>query len=88
MDGTGILVVDECAVVTVDADGAEYEAGHLAVEGTRIVAGGVGPAPEEHARGTRRIAKRGCLTTPGLFDCHYLYQSPHVLADKIEEVAQ
>ncbi len=55
MDGTGVLVVNECA---------------------RIAAGGVGPAPEEHARDAQRIGKGGCLTTPVLLDCRYLYQRP------------
>jgi hypothetical protein len=45
-------------------------------ECAHIVAGGVGPAPEEHARGARRIDKRGRLVTPVLFYCHYLYQRP------------
>ncbi len=69
------VVIEGCAISTVDAVGTEHESGHVVVEGNRIVAVGTGPAPEEHARGARRIDGRGCLATPGLVNCHHhLYQ--------------
>ena len=65
------LVIDGCAIATVDANGTEYESGHIVVEGTAIVAVGDGPAPH----GGRRIDGSGCLATPGLVNCHHhLYQ--------------
>jgi cytosine/adenosine deaminase-related metal-dependent hydrolase len=69
------LVVEGCAVATVDPGGSEYESGHVVVEGNRIVAVGDGPAPEQYARDARRIDGGGCLATPGLVNCHHhLYQ--------------
>jgi cytosine/adenosine deaminase-related metal-dependent hydrolase len=69
------IVIEGCAVATVDPAGAEYGSGHIVVEGTRIVAVGAGPAPEEYARDARRIDGGGCLATPGLVNCHHhLYQ--------------
>ena len=88
MDGASVVVVQEYAVATVAADGTEYESGHIVVGGNHIVAGGVGPAPEKHARDARRIDERGYLAAPGLFNCHHLYQWPaHGLDGKTEEVA-
>ena len=70
-----LLVIEGCAVATVDSGGSEYGSGHVVVEGNRIVAVGNGPAPEEHGRDARRIDGRGCLATPGLVNCHHhLYQ--------------
>jgi cytosine/adenosine deaminase-related metal-dependent hydrolase len=69
------LVVEDCAIATVDAAGTEHASGHLVVEGNRLVAVGAGPAPEEHLRGARRVDGAGCLATPGLVNCHHhLYQ--------------
>ena len=39
------LVIEGCAVATVDPDGSEYASGHLVVEGNRIVVVGNGPTP-------------------------------------------
>jgi cytosine/adenosine deaminase-related metal-dependent hydrolase len=72
---TSCLVIDGCAVATVDPGGSEHRSGHVVVEGNRIVAVGDGPAPEECARDTRHIDGSGCLATPGLVNCHHhLYQ--------------
>jgi cytosine/adenosine deaminase-related metal-dependent hydrolase len=65
------LVIEGCAVATVDRSAAEYGSGHVVVEGNRIVAVGEGPAPEEHTRDARRIDGSGCLATPGLVNCHH-----------------
>jgi cytosine/adenosine deaminase-related metal-dependent hydrolase len=68
------LVVEGCAVATVDPAGTELAAGHLVVEGDRLVAVGPGPAPDGPP-GTRRVDGRGCLATPGLVNTHHhLYQ--------------
>ncbi|HXM55856.1 MAG TPA: 8-oxoguanine deaminase [Candidatus Dormibacteraeota bacterium] len=67
------LVVDGCAIVTMDADGTEHERGHLVVEAGRIAAIGAGPAPDQPA--AQRMEAAGCLATPGLVNCHHhLYQ--------------
>jgi cytosine/adenosine deaminase-related metal-dependent hydrolase len=69
------IVIEGCAVATVDAAGTEHESGHVVVEENRIVAVGSGPAPEEPGRETVRVDGRGCLATPGLVNCHHhLYQ--------------
>lgn len=71
----GHIVIEGCAVATVDPAGNEYESGHVVIEGNRIVAVGEGPAPEELAREAERVNGSGCLATPGLVNCHHhLYQ--------------
>lgn len=74
-DGTsGVAVIENCAIATVDAAGNEYASGHVVVEGNRIAAVGEGSTPREYA-GARRIDGEGCLATPGLVNCHHhLYQ--------------
>jgi cytosine/adenosine deaminase-related metal-dependent hydrolase len=51
------MVIENCAVATVDRDGREHASGHLVVEGERIVAVGPGPAPADlpGAAGARRV---------------------------------
>jgi cytosine/adenosine deaminase-related metal-dependent hydrolase len=67
------LVLEGCAIATVDAAGTEHADGHVVVQDGRIAAVGAGPAPE--TPGARRIDARGCLATPGLVNCHHhLYQ--------------
>jgi cytosine/adenosine deaminase-related metal-dependent hydrolase len=69
------IVIDGCAIATMDAAGAEHADGHLVIEGELLLAVGAGPAPEDLARDARRIDGRGCLATPGLVNCHHhLYQ--------------
>ncbi|MFE6860665.1 8-oxoguanine deaminase [Nocardia sp. NPDC057668] len=68
-----VLVIEGCAVATVDGVGNEYRDGHVVVRGTRIEAVGAGPAPE--IAGAERVDGRGCLLTPGLVNTHHhLYQ--------------
>jgi cytosine/adenosine deaminase-related metal-dependent hydrolase len=67
------LVLEGCAIATVDAAGTEHADGHVVVEDGRIAAVGAGPAPD--LPGARRVDARGCLATPGLVNCHHhLYQ--------------
>jgi cytosine/adenosine deaminase-related metal-dependent hydrolase len=68
------LVIDNCAVVTMDREAHEYSSGHIVVEGNRITSVGEG-APAVLPEGSRRIDAAGCLATPGLVNCHHhLYQ--------------
>ena len=72
-----VLVLDGCAVVTVDARRTEHATGHVVVRDERIVTVGVGPAPTDDPGlgGARRIDARGCLLTPGFVNTHHhLYQ--------------
>ena len=77
-----MIVIENCAISTVDSVGSEYGAGHLVVAGDRIVTVGPGPAPAtalaEWDRGTgpvHRVDGAGCLATPGLVNTHHhLYQ--------------
>jgi cytosine/adenosine deaminase-related metal-dependent hydrolase len=72
------LVLDGPTVVTMDGDRTEHSAGHVVVEGTRIVAVGAGRWPgsaSPDATPTRVVDARGCLVTPGLVNTHHhLYQ--------------
>jgi cytosine/adenosine deaminase-related metal-dependent hydrolase len=65
-----VIVIEGCAIATVDAAGAEHVSGHLVIEGDRIVALGSGPAPAG-LDSARRVDGRGCLATPGLVNCHH-----------------
>jgi cytosine/adenosine deaminase-related metal-dependent hydrolase len=68
------LVVEGCAVATVDGAGTEHASGHLVIDGDRIAAVGPGPAPGG-LHDARRVDGSGCLATPGLVNCHHhLYQ--------------
>jgi cytosine/adenosine deaminase-related metal-dependent hydrolase len=65
------IVVDGCAIATVDAAGTEYARGHIVVAGERIEAVGPGPAPRDQDRTARRIDGTGLLATPGLVSTHH-----------------
>jgi cytosine/adenosine deaminase-related metal-dependent hydrolase len=67
------IVVEGCAVATVDAAGTEYESGHIVVTDGRIASVGGGKAPD--VVGARYVDGTGCLATPGLVNTHHhLYQ--------------
>ncbi|WP_238016601.1 8-oxoguanine deaminase [Dactylosporangium sp. AC04546] len=67
-----MIVIEHCAVATVDGAGTEFEEGHVVVAGDRIVA--VGPGTYQGA-GVTRVDGTGCLATPGLVNTHHhLYQ--------------
>jgi len=80
------LVLENCAVVTMDGQGSEYASGHVVVTGKVITAVGTGSPPpgslpgpvsaDAVSTGTiRRIDASGCLATPGLINTHHhLYQ--------------
>lgn len=65
------IVVEGCAVATMDAAGTEHADGHVVLEGSRIVAVGAGAAPDELRRDARVVHRPGFLATPGLVNCHH-----------------
>jgi cytosine/adenosine deaminase-related metal-dependent hydrolase len=69
-----MILIENCAVATVDAAGAEYLDGHVVVgDDGRIAAVGSGHAGRFQS--VRRVDGTGCLLTPGLVNTHHhLYQ--------------
>ncbi|KOV84478.1 8-oxoguanine deaminase [Nocardia sp. NRRL S-836] len=69
-----MIVLDRCAVSTVDSAGTEHRSGHVVVDGGRIVSVGPGPAPAPAGPHTY-VDASSCLVTPGLINTHHhLYQ--------------
>jgi cytosine/adenosine deaminase-related metal-dependent hydrolase len=67
------IVIENCAIATVDAEGTEHADGHIVIRHGFIDEIGAGPAAPED--GDVRIQGRGMLATPGLVNCHHhLYQ--------------
>ncbi|HET6877389.1 MAG TPA: 8-oxoguanine deaminase [Jatrophihabitans sp.] len=67
------VVLDGCAVVTMDASRTEHAEGYVVVADNRISEVGSGHAPR--IDGARVVDARGCLATPGLINTHHhLYQ--------------
>ncbi len=64
------VLIDGCAIATVDAAGTEIAEGWILTDGPRIAALGPGAPPGVPAA-TTRIDGRGCLATPGLVNCHH-----------------
>ncbi|MGW0085033.1 8-oxoguanine deaminase [Streptomyces sp. NPDC003393] len=65
------IVVENCAIATVDADGTEHASGHVVIAGNRIESVGAGRAPEGLENVVRRIDASGHLATPGLVNTHH-----------------
>ncbi|MFC7303069.1 8-oxoguanine deaminase [Streptomyces monticola] len=65
------IVIENCAIATVDADDTEYASGHLVVADNRIESVGAGRAPENLQNVIRRIDGTGHLLTPGLINTHH-----------------
>ncbi|MFF9394385.1 8-oxoguanine deaminase [Streptomyces griseoluteus] len=65
------IVIENCAIATVDADDTEYATGHLVLADDRIESVGAGPAPDGLTGVTRRIDATGHLATPGLVNTHH-----------------
>jgi cytosine/adenosine deaminase-related metal-dependent hydrolase len=71
------IVIQGCAVATVDSHGTEYPSGHVVISDGRIAAVGAGAAPVPAGpRATiSYLDGTGCLLTPGLVNTHHhLYQ--------------
>jgi cytosine/adenosine deaminase-related metal-dependent hydrolase len=70
------IVIEGCAIATVDDARRELADGHLVIADGRLTAVGEGPAPTEATNNAvRRIDASGKLATPGLVNCHHhLYQ--------------
>ncbi|SHM60868.1 8-oxoguanine deaminase [Actinacidiphila paucisporea] len=65
------IVIENCAIATVDAAGTEYDTGHVVVAGDVIESVGAGPAPADIRDVARRIDGTGHLATPGLVNTHH-----------------
>ncbi|MFJ4918683.1 8-oxoguanine deaminase [Streptomyces sp. NPDC088725] len=65
------IVIENCAVATVDAHDTEYASGHVVVADNRIESVGAGPAPAQLDGVVRRIDGSGHLVTPGLVNTHH-----------------
>ena len=67
------LVLQNCAVVTMDGERNEYSSGHVVVDGNRIAAVGAGPG--DSGGDATVVDATGCLATPGFVNTHHhLYQ--------------
>jgi cytosine/adenosine deaminase-related metal-dependent hydrolase len=67
------VLIEGCAVATLDAAGTEHADGHVVITDGRIAAVGPGPAPD--VADAQRIDGRNCLLTPGFVNTHHhLYQ--------------
>ncbi len=70
-----LVIIENCAVATVDERGSEYAVGYVVVSDGRIVQVGPGAAPGVPHDGARVVDGSGCLATPGLVNTHHhLYQ--------------
>jgi cytosine/adenosine deaminase-related metal-dependent hydrolase len=74
-----LLILDGCAIVTMDGPRTEHARGYLVLDGNRITAVGSGRPPADRlgpqASEVRRVDASGCLATPGLINTHHhLYQ--------------
>jgi cytosine/adenosine deaminase-related metal-dependent hydrolase len=65
------VLIENCAIATVDADDTEYANGWILVSDGRIAALGDSTAAPSVAEGTGRIDGTGCLATPGLVNTHH-----------------
>ncbi|MFJ6694844.1 8-oxoguanine deaminase [Streptomyces sp. NPDC091272] len=65
------IVIENCAIATVDAQDTEYASGHVVVAGNRIESIGAGKAPAGLQNVVRRIDGTGHLLTPGLVNTHH-----------------
>ncbi|MEE1803391.1 MULTISPECIES: 8-oxoguanine deaminase [unclassified Streptomyces] len=68
---TSRIVIENCAIATVDAHDTEYASGHVVVADNRIESVGAGPAPARLEGVVRRVDGTGHLLTPGLINTHH-----------------
>ncbi|MFD9634014.1 8-oxoguanine deaminase [Streptomyces violascens] len=65
------IVIENCAIATVDANDTEYASGYLVVADNKIESIGAGQAPKGLENVVRRIDGTGHLVTPGLINTHH-----------------
>ncbi|MEU3741283.1 MULTISPECIES: 8-oxoguanine deaminase [unclassified Streptomyces] len=65
------IIIENCAIATVDADDTEYASGYVVVAGNKIESIGAGKAPEGLQNVVRRVDGTGHLVTPGLVNTHH-----------------
>lgn len=83
------VVIENCAIATVDEGDTEHASGHIVVAGNRIESVGAGPARGDLENVVRRVDGTGHLATPGLVNTHHhFYQwltrgmaTDHILFD-------
>ncbi|MEV6650825.1 8-oxoguanine deaminase [Streptomyces sp. NPDC051219] len=65
------IVIENCAIATVDANDTEYASGHIVVADNVIESVGAGKAPANLENVVRRVDGTGHLVTPGLINTHH-----------------
>lgn len=65
------IVIENCAIATVDANDTEYASGYVVVADNLIESVGAGRAPADLADVVRRVDGSGHLLTPGLVNTHH-----------------
>ncbi|WP_405793379.1 8-oxoguanine deaminase [Streptomyces sp. NBC_01506] len=65
------IVIENCAIATVDANDTEYACGHVVVADNLIESVGAGRAPAGLPSVVRRVDGTGHLVTPGLVNTHH-----------------
>ena len=70
MSSTGATIIDDIALVTMDARRQVLDPGWVRIDGPMITALGAGTPPPEHVEGAQRIHGHGGVLTPGLVSTH------------------
>ncbi|OEV04280.1 8-oxoguanine deaminase [Streptomyces oceani] len=65
------VIIENCAIATVDDADTEYPSGHVVIRGRVIESVGAGAAPAGLEHVVRRVDGSGHLLTPGLVNTHH-----------------